>query len=134
MYMIIESVKADKILIAIPENSVASQLQGIIDLFEKNAIFIEDGYSEQKIVHPKITMVLGDTFHYERENELFVTVCSKSGIPDGFVPATPEVLTSNKKELAKRKSRIWSLEAELSVSKQKIKDLEERIEALENGE
>ena len=128
MYIVIESADVNKILVAVPKNSSPNQMQGIINLFEKNAVFVQDNYAGQKILSPKITVFLGDKFECGSEHKLLVTLENENGIPEGFVSASPEVFVSNKEELLKKTKRIYALEAELSVAKQKIKELEEGIE------
>lgn len=57
---------ATDILICVPKEAVEA-LGGVVGLFENNAQFIVDGYSERRIAKPNMTIELGNSYEFPED-------------------------------------------------------------------
>jgi hypothetical protein len=132
MFVTIETKGATHIAINIPHEGSDKSLPAIAAMFEQNAVFIQQGYQEAKIVKPVMAITLGESFEADGYESSIVVAKAGAVISDEFVLATPEVFVSYAKTMKREKdenSRIRNentyLKQELEALKAKLADLSE---------
>lgn len=136
MLLNIETNGATNIVINVPVEHLKYS-QDVVNLFERNAVFVNKGYNEIKFVKPTSTMVLGEDLKFESSygTELELIVTGKGSAEfDGFVEATPEAFISMKDAIEKRKAENEKLTKEISYLKMQIANKDEEIETLKNND
>jgi len=132
MFAVIETNGANHIVIAVPGDTAAKSLPALASMFEKNAVFVSRGYREAKIVKPKMSIVLGDSYEMDGDEPAIVVNMPDSGavIGEDFAIATPEVFTSNAKAIATRDERIARLQVENQSLRNQLDDAIRKLDAL----
>lgn len=120
----------------------AQYLEEVIELFEKNAVWVDDTYNSRSVKPVEITANLGDSVvleadsYYPEKTKLTIHSGSLSGtIPTTAENMTPEVYAHIQEQnktwkdlLEKEKLLKKQLEEEVSYLKRKITHLEEKGE------
>lgn len=137
MFVIIKPSGATHIAIHIPHDGAEKTLPAIARMLEQNAVFIDVGYSETKLVKPEMHISLGDTFRCEGGygNGEDLVVCESTAIiSDDFVNATPQVLASHAAEIKRKTEENSKQRTELQYARDEIERLKAQIEELTNPE
>lgn len=134
MFAVIETNGANAIVIAIDPENAAQAMPALARMLESNAVFVQSGWSENKVVEPRITFQLGHEFTLEGRDAPSISVATGAQpvIGEEFTPYTPEVYTSAKKQLATRDDEIRKLRKEAEMHKAQAELLQERVEMLES--
>ena len=131
--MIIETKNATHIAINIPVADSATMLPSLVSLFENNAIFINNGWSEIKTVTPEIVIKLTDKFVSERHDiELLITTEHPAAVSVDFARLSADAFISCKKQIEGAKKELDRVRNELAISKQLVSELNDKIESLTN--
>lgn len=142
MYAVIETNGANKIVIGIPREGAEKSLPALAAMLEKNAVFIQQGWREAKIVEPQMSITLGDSYKAENDdNPVIVALPSDASVIDeGFEVATPDVFTSNAKAIAavraevqQKNEKIQSLEVQLREANSEVLRLRAQLALAEEG-
>lgn len=129
-------VKIDNKTLIINLGSDLSQASSLVEMFEKNAVVVEESYSHVGVVNVTSTIELGSEIKFEKSSyggeETNLTITAESDIV-GCVNADAntfiDVNQINKKhteQLAKLKKEIETLNATVTHLNSKIEDLEEQ--------
>ena len=129
-------VKIDNKTLIINLGSDLSQASSLVEMFEKNAVVVEESYSHVGVVNVISTIELGSEIKFEKSSyggeETNVIITAESDIV-GCVNADAntfiDVNQINKKhteQLAKLKKEIETLNATVTHLNSKIEDLEEQ--------
>lgn len=132
MFAVIETNGANKIVIAIPHEGSEKTLPTLAAMLEQNAVFINQGWREAKIVKPKMSIVLGDAYEAENDEQPVIVALPNVGavIGEDFKIATAEAFTSNAAALAKLRTANEEQAAKLRVLENDLRDARAKIEAL----
>lgn len=142
MFMKIKTNQASEIYIAIPSGKVGFA-QNMIDVFEKNAVFINSGYSTVDIVKPTITLELGNEVDLNKDNDSqyitntvpdFKIRMDGVDVVENYEEATPEVLASMKKALEHTKNLLDRERKKVSCLESQVTGLGEEVEDLKKSE
>jgi hypothetical protein len=127
MFAYIKTKGATHIAIHVPQEGAEKSLPALIGLLERNAVFINNGYSVLETVKPEITFRLGDTITAEhRDSEILIAVPeSKHIIDNSFVLADPSVFVSNSAAAKKASKQINDLLTELAHVKVQLEQAKE---------
>ena len=128
-------VKIDNKTLIINLGSDLSQASSLVEMFEKNAVVVEESYSHVGVVNVTSTIELGSEIKFEKSSyggeETNVIITAESDIV-GCVNADAntfiDVNQINKKhteQLAKLKKEIETLNATVTHLNSKIEDLED---------
>ena len=128
-------VKIDNKTLIINLGSDLSQASSLVEMFEKNAVVVEESYSHVGVVNVTSTIELGSEIKFEKSSyggeETNVIITAESDIV-GCVNADAntfiDVNLINKKhveQLSKLKKEIETLNATVTHLNSKIKDLED---------
>ena len=136
MFALIETKGATHIAINIPKEGADKTIPALVGMLERNAVFIQRGYSSLETRTADMSIQLGDKIALDNsDSELIVLVPGNTEILDeSFVHESPEVLVSNRKGIEKKDAEIQRLRTELAHVKQQIEDLKEALAATEEGE
>lgn len=129
-------VKIDNKTLIINLGSDLSQASSLVEMFEKNAVVVEESYSHVGVVNVTSTIELGSEIKFEKSSyggeETNVIITAESDIV-GCVNADAntfiDVNLINKKhteQLSKLKKEIETLNATVTHLNSKIEDLEEQ--------
>lgn len=129
-------VKIDNKTLIINLGSDLSQASSLVEMFEKNAVVVEESYSHVGVVDVTSTIELGSEIKFEKSSyggeETNVIITAESDVV-GCVNADAntfiDVNLINKKhmeQLAKLKKEIETLKATVTHLNSKIEDLEEQ--------
>lgn len=129
-------VKIDNKTIIINLGSDLSQASSLVEMFEKNAVVVEESYSHVGVVNVTSTIELGSEIKFEKSSyggeETNVIITAESDVV-GCVNADAntfiDVNQINKKhmeQLSKLKKEIETLNATVTHLNSKIEDLEEQ--------
>ena len=129
-------VKIDNKTLIINLGSDLSQASSLVEMFEKNAVVVEESYSHVGVVNVTSTIELGSEIKFEKSSyggeETNVIITAESDIV-GCVNADAntfiDVNLINKKhveQVAKLKKEIETLNATVTHLNSKIEDLEEQ--------
>ena len=129
-------VKIDNKTLIINLGSDLSQASSLVEMFEKNAVVVEESYSHVGVVNVTSTIELGSEIKFEKSSyggeETNVIITAESDIV-GCVNADAntfiDVNQINKKhveQLSKLKKEIETLKATVTHLNSKIEDLEEQ--------
>ena len=135
-------VKIDNKTLIINLGSDLSQASSLVEMFEKNAVVVEESYSHVGVVNVTSTIELGSEIKFEKSNyggeETNLTISAESEVV-GCVNADAntfiDVNQINKKhveQLAKLKKEIETLNATVTHLNSKIQDLEGELENTED--
>lgn len=127
MLLNIKTNNATNIVINLPSDKIA-YVQNVVDLFEQNAVFVNDNYNSHDIT-------LGNTVIFDKgygEPTELAIASDKTVVIEDFEVATPEVLTSNKKAVESLKAKLKKQEDENKCLQMTIDKLNERIEEMLN--
>ena len=135
-------VKIDNKTLIINLGSDLSQASQLVEMFEKNAVVVEESYSHVGVVNVTSTIELGSEIKFEKSSyggeETNVIITAESDIV-GCVNADAntfiDVNQINKKhveQLAKLKKEIETLNATVTHLNSKIEDLEGELENTED--
>lgn len=135
-------VKIDNKTLIINLGSDLSQASSLVEMFEKNAVVVEESYSHVGVVNVTSTIELGSEIKFEKSSyggeETNLTISAESDIV-GCVNADTntfiDVNQINKKhteQLAKLKKEIETLNATVTHLNSKIEDLEGELENTED--
>lgn len=135
-------VKIDNKTLIINLGSDLSQASSLVEMFEKNAVVVEESYSHVGVVNATSTIELGSEIKFEKSSyggeESNVIITAESDIV-GCVNADANVFIDvneiNKKhteQLAKLKKEIETLNATVTHLNSKIEDLEGELENTED--
>lgn len=139
MFAKIETNGATHILINIPQEGADKSLPALARMLEQNAVFVQKGYNEGKIVKPEMSITLGDCIvmdftNYSNGSEVVVKANESAAVLDeSFVNVTPDVLTSNFKALKAKDDEISRLRTESSFLKSENERMKSQLEALINN-
>lgn len=134
MLLNIETNGATNIVINVPSDRVG-YAQDLINIFEKNAVFVNKGYSEVKIVEPTQTLLLGEAIKFVVDSysgssmELEVVGQGDCGLSDPLV-ATPEVFVSIAETTKKNREELDKSKKECEFLKLQVENLKEEISSL----
>ena len=128
-------VKIDNKTLIINLGSDLSQASSLVEMFEKNAVVVEESYSNVGVVNVTSTIELGSEIKFEKSSyggeETNLTISAESDVV-GCVNADAntfiDVNMINKKhteQLAKLKKEIETLNATVTHLNSKIEDLED---------
>ena len=128
-------VKIDNKTLIINLGSDLSQASSLVEMFEKNAVVVEESYSHVGVVNVTSTIELGSEIKFEKSSyggeETNLTISAESDIV-GVVNADANVFVDvnmiNKKhteQLAKLKKEIETLNATVTHLNSKIEALED---------
>ena len=128
-------VKFDNKTLIINLGSDLSQASSLVEMFEKNAVVVEESYSHVGVVNVTSTIELGSEIKFEKSSyggeETNVIITAESDVV-GCVNADANVFIDvnhiNKKhteQLAKLKKEIETLNATITHLNSKIEDLED---------
>lgn len=135
MFVTIDTKGATHIAIHIPHDGSEQSLPAIARMLEQNATFLNIGYNEGRVTKPVMSITLGDTFQVEGYNhDPFIIAESGAVIPEGFVNATPEVLTSNSAYKKKAEEEERRLRSENTYLKGEIESLKSKLLELSQAE
>jgi len=136
MFALINTKGATHIAISIPKEGADKAIPALVGMLERNAVFIQKGYSTLGTCIADMSIQLGDKIALDNsDSELIVLAPSSTEILDeSFVHESPEVLVSNRKAIEKKDAEIQRLRLELAHVKQQIQDLKGAIAATEEGE
>lgn len=138
MLLNIETNGATNIVINVPAERI-KYAQDLINIFEKNAVFVNSGYSNTTIVTPKQTLELGENIKFKssgynsEEIELEVVGKGDSRLEDAVI-ATPEVFISMSEATKKYKIELEKLTKEITFLKMQVANKDEEIEALKSDD
>lgn len=129
-------VKIDNKTLIINLGSDLSQASSLVEMFEKNAVVVEESYSHVGVVNVTSTIELGSEIKFEKSSyggeETNVIITAESDVV-GCVNADAntfiDVNQINKKhmeQLSKLKKEIETLNATVTHLNSKIEDLEEQ--------
>ena len=129
-------VKIDNKTLIINLGSDLSQASSLVEMFEKNAVVVEESYSHVGVVNVTSTIELGSEIKFEKSSyggeETNVIITAESDVV-GCVNADANVFIDvnqiNKKhveQLSKLKKEIETLNATVTHLNSKIEDLEEQ--------
>ena len=129
-------VKIDNKTLIINLGSDLSQASSLVEMFEKNAVVVEESYSHVGVVNVTSTIELGSEIKFEKSSyggeETNVIITAESDVV-GCVNADAntfiDVNQINKKhveQLSKLKKEIGTLNATVTHLNSKIEDLEEQ--------
>ncbi len=135
-------VKIDNKTLIINLGSDLSQASSLVEMFEKNAVVVEESYSHVGVVNVTSTIELGSEIKFEKSSyggeETNVIITAESDIV-GCVNADAntfiDVNLINKKhveQLSKLKKEIETLNATVTHLNSKIEDLEGELENTED--
>lgn len=132
MFALIETNGATHIAIHVPRDAAAASLPALTAMLEQNATFIRQGYNDASIVTPQMTIQLGDVYNHETSAADFRIEPADSGhiVGDSFTLATPDVLTSNARQLKQEQDRYRRLYAEHQALQSRFDALQEQYNAL----
>ena len=136
MLLNIKTNNASNIVINLPSSKIA-YVQNVVDLFEKNAVFVQCNYGSHDIVKPVFDITLGDTvvIHcgYGDETELAIA-SDNSVVIEHFEKATPALLSSNKKAVESLKTKLQKKEDENKCLQMMIDKLNAKLKDMESVE
>lgn len=135
-------VKIDNKTLIINLGSDLSQASSLVEMFEKNAVVVEDNYNSVGVVNVTSTIELGSEIKFEKSSysgeETNLTISAESEVV-GCVNADANVFIDvnliNKKhveQVAKLKKEIETLNATVTHLNSKIEDLEGELENTED--
>lgn len=135
-------VKIDNKTLIINLGSDLSQASSLVEMFEKNAVVVEDNYNSVGVVNVTSTIELGSEIKFEKSSysgeETNLTISAESEVV-GCVNADAntfiDVNQINKKhveQVAKLKKEIETLNATVTHLNSKIEDLEGELENTED--
>lgn len=132
MFALIETHGATHIAIHVPRDAAAASLPVLAAMLEQNATFIRQGYNDASIVTPQMTIQLGDVYNHETSAADFrIEPADRENIVgDSFTLATPDVLTSNARQLKSEQDRYHRLYTEHQALKSKFDALQEQFDEL----
>jgi sensor histidine kinase regulating citrate/malate metabolism len=132
MFAQIETNGATHIIIHVPHVGAERSLPALAAMLEQNAIFLQNGYSDRKIVEPKMSVMLGDRVDMDMRDDSVVIKVPDSGavLDDSFVIAQPQVFVSNAKAIKERDERYQRINTELSFVKSELARYKEMVEKL----
>lgn len=133
MFALIETNGATHIAIHVPRDAAANSLPVLAAMLEQNATFIRQGYNDGSIVTPKMSIQLGDVYNHETGAADFRIEPADSAciVDDTFTLATPDVLTSNARQLKQEQDRYYRLYTEHQALKNRFDVLQEQFHALQ---
>jgi len=143
MFAQIQTNGATHIIIHIPHEGSEKSLPALAAMLEQNAVFIQDGYSEHKIVKPEMSILLGDRVNLRCRDDDVVIKVEESGaiLDETFVVATPQIFASNAasikkkdEELTRLRTELQFVKSELGMRDQKISILEDRLTAIDTAQ
>ena len=132
MFAVIDVKQATHIVIHIPLEGADKSLPALCGLFERNAVFIQEGYQEINVVKPEISVKLGDVYKHKNADFAIEIIPNSQMVSDeNFVLASPEVFVSNTEFVKKSRERESKLNTEISYLKQQLAYAQERVTFLE---
>lgn len=135
MFAVIETKGATHIAINIPKEGADKSLPALAAMLEYNATFIQKGWRELNIVKPAMSIVLGNSYNAEDAECGEITIqAEREALDESFHIASPEILISNKKAIAKKEEEIKRLRAELDHTKEQLRESRSQVEALTSVE
>lgn len=130
MFAVIETNGATHIAIHIPHQGAEKSLPALAAMLEKNAIFINSGWSEFSLVNPSMSIVLGDFYKIDRSGQELAISASPNVLDESFVAASADVFTSNAKGLKSAQEENLRLRKEIDSLKYQLEQANDRIEAM----
>ena len=130
-------VKIDSKTLIINLGSDLSQASNLVEMFEKNTVVVEEGYGHVGLVDVKSTIELGSEIKFEKSSyngeETNLIISSNSDVV-GCVNADANVFVNIDEINKKHMQQLSKLKNELELLKATNKQLNSRIEELENVE
>lgn len=131
---------ATSLVASLPVEHMA-YVDSVVKFFENNVVAVKDDYYSVSVVDLESVITLGDSVKFQKDNysndektaDLIVTGRSGDVIKD-FEPLTPEVLVSNKRQLAKVIKELESVNNENKMLKLQVAKLENHLEELTQSE
>lgn len=135
MFMKIDTRNANYIVISVPSETSATSLPQLINMFEHNAVFVQQSWSApHTVVEPKIEIMLGDTLLTDNgEHSMFVTK-SDCVLDEQFVIYDPQVRADYVKALDKKEKENTKLRAEVNYLNNELNSLKEQLAALQDNQ
>jgi len=133
MFAQIDTNGATHIIIHVPHEGADKSLPALAAMLEKNATFMNIGYSETRVIEPKMSILLGDNVNLGNcRNEEVVIKAEGSGdiLDDSFIIATPQVFASNAKAIKTKEDELSKLRTELSFVKQELASSKQMVQVL----
>ena len=133
MFVVIKTNNATEIVIHVPAEGAEKSLPAIAGMLENNAVFIQGGYYDPKLVTPDMNIVLGNSFKYggRDDNQELIVKESTCVIDEHFQKATPEVMVSNKAAMDKKDKELKRARDELDIAKKELEFTRERLATAE---
>lgn len=129
MFALIETKGATHIAINIANEGSDKSLPALASMLEHNTTFIKKSWKELSLLKPEMTIILGNTYHIEDLDCGDIIINTEPHtIDESFVIATPEILASNRKTLAKKDEENNRLLTELSHLKNKLAAATEELD------
>lgn len=127
---------ATNLVASLPVERIA-YLDSVVKFFENNVVAVKDEYLSFSVVELESVITLGDSVKFQKDNyrkdeiETDLIVSGRSGdVIKDFEILTPEVLASNKRQLAKVIKELGSVNNENKMLKLQVGKLEDQIEGL----
>ena len=130
MFAVIETNGATHIAIHIPHQGAEKSLPAIAAMLEKNAIFINSGWSEFSLVNPSMSIVLGDLYKIDRSGQELAISASPNVLDESFVAASADVFTSNAKGIKSAQEENLRLRKDIDSLKYQLEQANDRIAAM----
>lgn len=127
---------ATNLVASLPVGSMA-YVDSVVKFFENNVVAVKDDYRSVSVVDLESVITLGESVKFQKdsysndENTADMVVTGRSGdVIKDFEPLTPEVLVSNKRQLAKVIKELEGVSNENKMLKLQVGKLEDQIEVL----
>ena len=130
MYALIETNGASHIAIHIPHEGAEKSLPAIAGMLENNATFFRNDYQGFTAVTPSMSIMLGDTYTNDGNNETLMIKQGGQILDESFVIATPDVSVSNKKGIERERNENTRIRTELIFVKQQLATAQQQFETL----
>lgn len=127
MFIIVDTNNATHLAINIPTEVAAQALPSIANMFEKNTIFVQNGWSGFELKTPTITIGLGDSYKFDRGDTALLIADNPQVIDTDFEIATPEVFFKNTELIKKKDTEIKNLRDEIRALKYQVSSLTEDL-------
>lgn len=131
---------ATSLVASLPVERMA-YVDSVVKFFENNVVAVKDDYRSVSVVDLESVITLGDSVKFQKdsysndENTADMIVSGRSGdVIKDFEPLTPEVLVSNKRQLAKVIKELESVNNENKILKLQVEKLENHLEELTQSE
>ena len=133
MFVVIETNGATHIVINVAHQDAERALPALAGMLEGNAKFVRKDWRDATAVTPKMTIELGASYIVGTQSEgdaEFVIVAPEvpETLRNGLLPATPELITSNRKAIDVLGKKLSDANAELTVLRNQLATAKQQLE------